>query len=383
MAVTLDVQSKRCWVEIDLAALERNLKSIRAALPANIRYVSVVKADAYGHGFQQTVTRLMQAGADIFAVANIQEAKQVEELGSGWPILILSPLLPDERQELIQREWIITLSSKEEVDALLPLYSLHGRPFLAHLKIDTGMGRVGVWHEEAADLYAYILTQSHIQLTGVYTHFSSADTDPGFTKIQRERLEHFLDETDLHPSSDFLIHADNSAGIATLEDASRFNAVRIGLLQFGIQPYKNSALSRVEVENVCHFKTKVALTKELPAGTPISYGRSFVLKEKTRIAVISAGYADGIPFPSSGSGEVIVRGEKCRILGRVTMDQTIIDVTHVPEVKAGDVVTLVGSDGNSTIPLQDFSRHGNTIPWEIMTSITKRVQRVYKTARNL
>ena len=376
-------QMRRCWAEIDLAALERNLGLIRAALPRRIKYIAVVKADAYGHGFHQTVTRLMQAGADMFAVANIEEAKQIEEIGAGWPILVLGPLLPDEIPELLEHDWQITLSSRDEVAALDAIGRERNLPIKAHLKLDTGMGRAGVWHTEALELYNFAKNHAHIELCGVYTHFSSADSDPEFTDLQRKRLEAFIEASKCRPSDGFLIHADNSAGIATLKAKSPFNAVRIGLLQFGIQPYVKSALSHVPVESVFSFHTRVALIKELPAGTPISYGRTYVLEKDARVAILTAGYADGVPFPSSGSGQVLVCGKRCAILGRVTMDQTIIDASKVPELQVGDPAVLIGKQGEETLSLKEFSKHGHTIPWESLTSITKRVQRVYKTALNL
>lgn len=377
------LRSKRCWVEIDLGALERNLGQIRSALPPSIKYVAVVKADAYGHGFQQTVARLMQSGADMFAVANLEEAKHIEEIGAGWPILILSPLLPEEYPDLLEHDWIVTLSSKEEVEAYDSLGAKRGQPILAHLKVDTGMGRLGIWHTEAEALYTYASKKKHLSIQGVFTHFSSADRDPDFTELQRERFMEFLEGSNIKPTDEFLVHADNSAGIASLRPGSPFNAVRIGLLQFGIQPYQHSALAAVSVESVFSFHARVALIKTLPAGTPISYGQTYQLKENSKIAILTAGYADGIPFPSSGSGEVLIRGKRCKILGRVTMDQTIVDVSNCPEVMLGDEVVLVGSQGDETISLKEFSHLGHTIPWETMTSITKRVQRVYKTARSL
>lgn len=381
--MTASLGTKRCWVEIDLAALERNLGRIRSALPPSIKYVAVVKADAYGHGFQQTVARLMQSGADMFAVANLEEAKHIDEIGAGWPIIILSPLLPEEYPELLDHDWIVTISSKQEIDAYNTLGSQRGSPIAAHLKIDTGMGRLGVWHTHASELYAYAKQQEHLSIQGVFTHFSSADRDPEFTEIQRERFETFLRESTISPSDDFLVHADNSAGIASLRHDSPFNAVRIGLLQFGIQPYHQSALAAVPVESVFSFHARIGLIKELPEGTPISYGRTHVLESPSTVAILTAGYADGVPFPSSGSGEVLIHGKRCRILGRVTMDQTIVDVTHCPDAKLGDEVILVGKQGDEAISLKEFSHLGHTIPWETMTSITKRVQRVYKTARSL
>lgn len=178
----------RCWAEIDLAVLERNLRLIRASLPRHMRYVAVVKADAYGHGLHQTAARLMHAGADLFAVANLAEAAALRELGPGWPILLLSPLLPDEDRHVLDYDVAVTVSSADEVDRLDAVARAAGRELTVHLKIDTGMGRVGVWHEHAPALYGKLKSAANLRLAGVFTHFSSPDEDPVFTAEQRRRF---------------------------------------------------------------------------------------------------------------------------------------------------------------------------------------------------
>ena len=172
---------RRCWVEIDLAALERNLKLIRATLPTHIKYVAVVKADAYGHGLPQVAARLMQAGADLFAVANIAEAMTIRELSADWPVLLLSPVLPDEDRYLADFDLAATVSSLEEVRRFDSVGRAAGHPVAVHLKIDTGMGRLGVWHPQAREVYSAIKAAGGLRLAGVFTHFSSADEDPVFT----------------------------------------------------------------------------------------------------------------------------------------------------------------------------------------------------------
>jgi len=373
----------RCWAEIDLAALERNLRLIRASLPPHMRYVAVVKADAYGHGLQQNAARLMHAGADLFAVANIAEAAALRELGPGWPILLLSPLLPEEDSYLAEYDLTATVSSSDEVQRFNAVGQASGRPVSVHLKIDTGMGRVGVWHEHAEKLYAEIIAAPHIKLAGMFTHFSSSDDDPAFTAEQRRRFLAALERCRGVQLDQLFIHADSSAGLETLEGARPFNAVRIGLLQFGILPRANSLLAQVHTEPVFSFKTRVGLVKDLPAGNTISYGRTYTLKRDTRIAVLTAGYGDGIQRASSNRAQVILRGVRCPVLGRVTMDQTIIDVTDVPGVTRGDEAVLVGRQGNAEISVTEFSRWADTIPWETLCSVSKRVPRIYKTQLGL
>jgi alanine racemase len=372
----------RCWAEIDLAALERNLRLIRAALPPHIRYVAVVKADAYGHGLQQVAGRLMHAGADLFAVANIAEAAQLRELGPGWPILLLSPLLPDEDKFVAEYDVAATVSTADEVRRLDAAGRAAGRPILVHLKIDTGMGRLGVWHEEATALFRLISGSPHLRLAGVFTHFASPDDDPAFTGEQRSRFLKALEDCGLarNPPEGLFVHADNSAGLETMPGASPFNAVRIGLLQFGVLPHPGSFLSQVRTEPVFSFRTRIGIVKRLPSGTTVSYGRTRTLSRATTVAVICAGYGDGIPRSASNKASVLIRGMRCPVLGRVTMDQTVVDVTDVEGAACGDEVVMVGRQGADEISIGEFSHWAGTIPWETLCSVTKRVPRVYRTA---
>jgi alanine racemase len=348
-----------------------------------MRYVAVIKADAYGHGLPQTAARLMHAGADLFAVANLAEAAALREIGPGWPVLLLSPLLPEEDRHVLDYDVAVTISSEAEVTRLDNAARAAGRTLTVHLKIDTGMGRLGVWYEKAPALYLKIREATHLRLAGVFTHFSSSDDDAVFTAEQRRR---FLNALQACPGIDLgalLIHADNSAGLETIEVAGPFNAVRVGLLQFGIMPHADSLLAQVQAEPVFSFHTRVALVKQLPAGTAVSYGRTHALKRETTVAILAAGYGDGVPRAASNRGHVLIRGKRCPILGRVTMDQTIVDVTDVPGVETGDAVVLVGRQQGEQIGLTEFSRWADTIPWETLTSVTKRVPRLYRTSLGL
>ncbi len=373
----------RCWAEIDLAALERNLRLIRASLPSHIRYVAVVKADAYGHGLHQTAARLMHAGADLFAVANLGEAAALRELGPGWPILVLSPLLPEEDRHAVEQEVAVTVSSADEVDRLEAAALAAGRTVDVHLKIDTGMGRLGVWHERAVPLYRKIRDARRLRLAGVFTHFASPDDNPAFTAEQRRRFLAALGRCEGLDLGGLLVHADNSAGIETLETAGPFNAVRVGLLQFGVLPHPHSLLSAVRTEPVFSFHTRVGLVKDLPAGTGISYGGTHVLRRDSRVAVLTAGYGDGLPRAAGNRAQVLIRGRRCPVLGRVTMDQTVVDVTDLDSVTCGEPAVLVGRQGLGEIPVSEFSGWADTIPWETLCSVTKRVPRVYRTALGL
>jgi len=372
--------SARCWAEIDLAALDRNLRLIRAALPPHIRYVAVVKADAYGHGLPQAAGRLMHAGADLFAVANVAEAAALRELGPGWPILILGPLLPEEDRFLSESDLAASVSTADEVRRFGAVGRESGRPVAVHLKIDTGMGRLGVWHEQAPALLELIAAEPAIRLAGVFTHFASPDEDPAFTAEQRRRFLAVIEKCPGLRVPGLYVHADNSAGMESMPGASPFNAVRVGLLQFGILPHPHSMLSQVHTEPVLSFHTRVGIVKDLPRGTTISYGRTRTLERDSRVAVLCAGYGDGFPRAMSNRAQVLLHGRRCPVLGRVTMDQTVVDVTDLPGVRCGDEVVLIGRQGAQEISASEFSAWADTIPWETLCSITKRVPRLYRTA---
>ena len=220
-----------------------------------------------------------------------------------------------------------------------------------------------------------------MRLAGVFTHFASADEDPAFTAEQRRV---FLEQLNAFPGFDptgLFIHADNSAGLETTPGRSVFNAVRVGLLQFGILPHPHSMLARVHTEPVFSFHTRVGLVKRLPAGTGISYGRTHRLKRDSTMAVLTAGYGDGIARSSSNRTQVLINGQRCPVLGRITMDQTMVDVTDVTgTVACGDTAVLVGRQSGEEISITEFSDWADTIPWETLCSVTKRVPRHYRNA---
>lgn len=371
----------RCWAEIDLAALERNLIHIRDSLPPGIRYVAVVKADAYGHGVHQTASRLMQANADAFAVANVEEGARLQEIARGWPILVLGPVLPEEEPTLVRLGLVATVSSADEALRFDRTASAQGKILDVHVKIDTGMGRLGVWHEEANTVFRAVESSPHLRLRGIYTHYSDAVQSPEFTRQQRTRFVRAVDAAGLNNRSDLLIHADNSAGTEAFNPENPFNAVRVGLLQFGVTQYPNSVFQSVSIEPVFRFYTRIGLIKTLPAGTPISYGRTFVTEKPIQIAILTAGYGDGIPTAASNRGEVLIRDQRCPILGRVTMDQTVVDISKVDSPQIGDKAVIIGKSGSAEITVNEFSHWTDSIPWEVFCSVTKRVPRIYSTAR--
>lgn len=371
----------RCWAEIDLAALERNLVLIRKSLPSGVRLLSVVKADAYGHGIHPTATRLMQTGVDLFAVANVKEAADIREMGSGWPILVLGPLLAEEDQALVDYDLIATLSCSRELERFRALAQKNQQPISIHLKIDTGMGRLGVWWENALSLIEDIKRAPEIKLCGILTHFAQP-SDADFTKEQRKRFLEVIEGAKLDRDPSFLVHADNSSSLRSLENNTLFNAVRIGLLQFGIASPRGSLLADLQVEPVLSFHSKLAMVKELPKGTSLSYDRQYTLDRDSKVGIISAGYGDAIPLHCGNRSNGLIKGQAYPLVGRVTMDQTLIDLTDSDtEFELGEKVTLVGKQGNQEILLSTLAEDAKTIPWELLCSITKRVPRIYRTKR--
>jgi alanine racemase len=371
----------RAWVEINLPAIERNVGRIKQALPVHIRYVAVVKANAYGHGMPEVATRLLQAGVDYLAVANVAEAARLREVGHDGDILLLSPTLPNELARALQLNLNITISSQDELVLLNNLAASVGKVALVHIKIDTGMGRAGVWYEEAEDLLKNLTTLPHLSWQGLYTHFSCADTDSEFTRLQRQRFLNILAQVPATQRSKLLIHADNSAGLETFSKDSPFNAVRIGLMQYGLPPSAGSFLDSLKPEPVLSFHARVVLVKALPAGTSISYNRMKTLQRPSRIAIVAVGYGDGVPTAASNRGYFLIKGQRCPILGRVTMDQTVVDVSDLPEVKVGELATILGPQGKDQITVQEFCTWSDCIPWEALCSLTQRVQRHYLTDR--
>ena len=381
MSASSNASAARAWVEIDLPAIDRNVGRIKQALPPHVRYVAVVKANAYGHGMPEVATRLLQAGVDCFAVANVAEAAKLREVGHDADILVLSPTLPGELPRALALGLDLTLNSLDEARALAAAAAKSGLKAKVHVKVDTGMGRAGVWHEQAAELFAFVQAAAGFEWRGVYTHFSDADSDAAYTAGQRAI---FLQLLELIPSAvraGLMIHADNSAGLESFSASAPFNAVRVGLMQYGLPPSAGSFLASLRPEPVLSFHARVVLVKDLPAGTAVSYNRTKVLTRPTRVAIVAVGYGDGVPTAASNRGCFLVRGKRCPILGRVTMDQTIVDVTEVSGATVGDIATILGAQGADRISVAEFCAWSDCIPWEALCTLTQRVQRVYRTDR--
>ena len=369
----------RAWAEVDLSALRENLTWIRHRVGPTSKIMTVVKADAYGHGLKPIAALLMQSGTDIFGVANLVEAHVIRSVGKGWPILMLGACVPDEFEFAVRDGVMVTLSTFNEAQQLAAVARKLNKPGLAHLKIDTGMARLGVPAEQAALLCEQIERLPGVSLQGIYTHFSSVEDDARYTRHQQRRFAEALQAITEKRTIPY-IHANNSGGLL-LEPGCVYNTVRPGLLVYGILP---NGRRRIELSLAGNFrpalswKCRVSLVKEVRPGTALSYGRSFVAKRKMRVATLTAGYGDGYLRAGSNRSQVLIRGRLCRIVGRITMDQMLADVSRVPDVTSGDEVVLIGRQGNAQVRANDLAEWFGTIPWEVLTNITYRVPRIYR-----
>lgn len=372
----------RAWAEIDLPAFERNVGKIKASLPEHIRYIAVVKADAYGHGVGHITERLLQCGIDSFAVANAREGFDVRYIAPQAEIAILGPTLPEEIPQAIADDLTIAVSNAEEVSAIAEIAKKLARRARINCVIDTGMGRMGAWHTDAKSLFEKAAEcASFLEWRGVFTHFSSADSSAEYTELQRSRFLAAVEKIPEKIRERLTIHADNSAGLETFSRERPFNAVRVGILQYGWRPAVGSLFEKISPEPVLSFRSRIGLVKTLPAGTPVSYNRTFTLEKESRIAVITAGYGDGIPTAASNRAEVVVRGKRLPVIGRVTMDQTLIDASALPDIATGETATLIGESAGTQISIEEFCSRSDCIPWEALVSITKRVPRIYRGLR--
>ncbi len=371
----------RCWAEIDLDALRENLAWIRHRVGPDVRVMAVVKADAYGHGLKPIAGLMMQSGADLFGVANLTEARTIRSVGKGWPVLMLGACLPEEVEIAVRDRVMPTISSTEEARAFSAGAIKAHCTMDVHLKVDTGMGRLGVGPPQAAELAKTIQSLPGLRLQGLYTHFSSAEDDAEFSRRQAETFHRVVAELEKLGIEVPMIHANNSAALLH-ESKTVHDCVRPGLLVYGIIPPgkrmgADSVLQR-QIHPALSWKCRVSLVKEVRRGTPLSYGHAFVSRRRMKVATLTAGYGDGYPRAGSDRAFTLVGGVRCRVLGRVTMDQLLADVSKVPEVANGDEAVLIGRQSGQEITVTDVAGWCGTVPWEILTGITYRVPRLYR-----
>ena len=364
------MNSHRCWAEIDLAALRHNAEIARRCLGPEVAILAVIKANAYGHGLAQ-IARALAQQVQLFGVANLQEAIETRA-AVPHPVMILGPALPEERSDIVAQRFIPSISNYDE--ALAFDRAASSSSVAINVAIDTGMGRMGLSEQEATNEVRKISQLPKVEIHSISTHLPVADENPSFTEAQLSRFTRLVARLRAETPGKYQIHVLPSAGVLGF-GAAAFDFVRVGLMLYGVSPLPHL---QDRLRPVLTLKSRVALLRELPAGSSISYGRTFITQRSTRVATLSVGYADGLPRVVSGRGaSVLVGGRRCAVLGRVTMDLTMVDVTNVNGAAVGDEAVLIGNQGNEQILAMEVAKHASTIAWEIFTGIGSRVTRVY------
>ena len=353
---------------VDLAALRENVRLIRETLPAGTLFMAVVKADAYGHGIVQVARNALHAGADWLAVARTDEGVRLRDAGISAPILVLGAASGQEIAEGVRHDLTMTVTDPRMVHAVQRFAAQADRQGLVHLKFDTGMGRIGVCNEaEMAAMLEAIEASARVSLTGVFTHFADADgEDDTYTCMQ---LARFRQLTAGLPAS-VLRHCANSAAIHRYPEAA-LDMVRGGISMYGYPPVQTD----LPLRPVMDWKTAVTYVKQINPGDKVSYGCTFTADKPMTLATVACGYGDGYHRSATGQAQVIIQGVRCPVVGRICMDQMMADVSGLADVAPGDEVTLVGTDGGTSITAEELAAWSGTISYEVLLAATERVHR--------
>ncbi|MBK1987872.1 alanine racemase [Sphaerospermopsis aphanizomenoides BCCUSP55] len=370
--------SQRAWVEIDLGALTYNIKQLGRFLSPRTQLMAVVKADAYGHGAVTVAKTVLEAGASWLGVATVPEGIQLREGGIKAPILILGATHTPEQIHAIAH-WKLqpTLCSpKQALEFSNKLESInYNSPIPVHIKLDTGMSRLGTDWQQAGDFVQLVQGLPHLDIASIYSHLATADSpDPAIMQQQHSRFEQAIAQIKARGIKIPSLHLANSA--ATLADPKlHYDMVRAGLAIYGLYPAPHLQ-NKIKLQSVLQLKARVTHVKTIAKGTGVSYGHHFIAPREMRIAVVGIGYADGVPRSLSNQMQVLLRGQRVQQIGAITMDQLMIDVSSIPEVQEGEIVTLLGEQGKEQISADDWANQLNTISWEILCGFKHRLPRV-------
>ena len=363
------------WVEVDLDALEWNIGRVRDLVPDGVRILLVVKADAYGHGAVRISQQARDCGVDMLGVATLDEGKELRSAGIELPILILSPVLREELDEVLENGLAVSASSVEFATAASAEAVRRGTICRMHVEVDTGMGRAGLPMDSAVDEINRMAAMDGLELEGIFTHFPASDVDSDYTGEQIGSFKAILDElSDAGITFDY-VHTANSAAIVNFP-AAHFNMIRPGLLVYGHSP-SLTLKDKVDVRPVLSFKSRILLVREIPAGSSVSYGRTFIAPSDMTIGVIAAGYGHGMSHRVSNRGKVLFRGASVHIVGRVTMDMTMIDLTGFDDPVSGEEVVIFGRQGEMELSVDDVAGWDGSLNYEVLCRISKRVVRIY------
>ena len=369
--------SLRTWCEIDLDAMLHNFMAARHHLPDEVLLAAVIKANAYGHG-AVAAAKLLEGKADRFAVAMTDEAVELRKAGIETPIFLLAPTPESDFEAIARYDIEAAVPSFAYGKALCAYGAALEKTILYHIALDTGMGRIGfACTDDSLDEIEALSRLPGGRLLGVFSHYAKADAlDKTYAREQTRRYKAFTEAMEQRGIEIPLKHLDNSAGLVEMPD--KFDMVREGIILYGLKPSNEVNLSLIGgVKGVMALRSHISFLKIVSAPTPVSYGCTYVAQLGTRVATVSAGYADGVNRLLSNKGQVLVRGIRCPIIGRVCMDQFMIDVTGIPEAQVGDTVTIFGRDGDDEITADDVADMIGTIGYEVTCLVTPRVPRVY------
>jgi alanine racemase len=364
------------WVEVDLDALASNIAEVRRRIGPQVRILLIVKADAYGHGAVEVAREAIRAGVHMLGVATVDEGRELRAAGIDAAILVLSPALPDEVPALVGCDLRTTLPDLEFARALAARAQAVGRIAPVHVEVDTGMGRSGLDPRTALDVIVEASRTPGLLVEGLYTHFPVSDTDVAYTRTQLERFQEFVARVRAAGVQPLLVHASNTGGVLQLPAAS-LDMVRPGGMLYGCMP-DPALVAPPGLRRVMSFHARLVQVRQHPAGSSISYGRDCILARDTVVGVVPVGYGHGLSRAYSGHGEMLFAGRRVPILGRVTMDMTMVDLTDAGPARVGDPVVLFGRQGDAEITVDEIGARTGVIGYEVLCGISKRVVRVYR-----
>lgn len=367
----------RCYAEVNLDAIKHNIDAVRGKIGDKADIMAVIKADGYGHGALK-VAEAIKDKVQYLGVATIEEAVELRQAGVLLPILILGYTPASQFKEVLKYDITQTIYSLEMANAMNEASRAAGVKGKVHIAIDTGMTRIGFpVTAKSIDDVKMISEMPYIYLEGMFSHFSCADMeDKEYSTSQMEKYDWFSDELDKRNISIPIRHLCNSAGIIEFDD-HRFNMVRSGIITYGLYPSDEVNKDVVRLKPALSWKTHVVNVQTVPEGVGVSYGATYVTKKVTKIATLSVGYADGYPRSLSNRGRVLIHGKFAPIIGRVCMDQMMVDITDIDDVRMEDVATLVGSDGENTLSVEEVANLSGSFNYEFVCGISSRVKRLY------
>ena len=363
------------WIEVNLGRIHSNLETLRLKIRPYTRVMAVIKANAYGHGLVP-VAKALEGKVDFLGIGSLKEASILREQAVTTPLFLFGRLLKDQIPLALQMNLILTVSSFEEASHISEAATLLSKEIMVHVKVDTGMGRLGIPLSDAAAEIEKMAGLPALRLEGIYTHFPASEKYPGDGgEKELKEFEELIQNLRRKEISFSLRHAANSAGALRLK-SPHLNLVRPGLALYGIYPDR-SLEPELTLEPALSLKTRIIFVKRLQPGDSVGYARQYVASQSTTVAVLPVGYAHGIPFHLSGKGEALCRGKRFPFAGRVCMDSLMIDLGNFPNVRVGDEVILIGNSGNEQIRAEDIAARAKTIPYEIVTRLDPGVPRFY------